>query len=50
MTAVAYDLVQTLDRDTTPAFDPTTFWKEFRHGTVTVNSVRLHFVVLVVSG
>ena len=39
-----YDLIQTSDRDTVPAFDPTTFWTEFRHGTVTVNGVRLHFV------
>ena len=35
MTAIAYDLVQTSDRDTTPAFDPTTFWTEFRHGAAT---------------
>src|SRR5260221_5606963 len=39
-----YDLIQTSDRDTVPAFDPTTFWAEFRHGTVTANGVRLHFV------
>jgi len=40
----AFDLNQTSDRETVPAFDPTTFWTEFRHGTVTVNGVRLHFV------
>ena len=39
-----YDLIQTSERDTVPAFDPTTFWTEFRHGTATVNGVRLHFV------
>jgi pimeloyl-ACP methyl ester carboxylesterase len=39
-----YDLIQTSDRDTVPAFDPTTFWAEFRHGIVAVNGVRLHFV------
>jgi pimeloyl-ACP methyl ester carboxylesterase len=39
-----YDIIQTSDRDTVPAFDPTTFWTEFRHGMVTVKGLRLHFV------
>jgi pimeloyl-ACP methyl ester carboxylesterase len=39
-----YDLIPTSDRDTAPAFDPATFWAEFRHDTVTVNGVRLHYV------
>src|SRR6516165_5008940 len=39
-----YDIIQTSDRDTVPAFDPTTFWTEFRHGTATAKGVRLHFV------
>ena len=27
-----------------PPFDPATFWSQFRHGTVAVKGVRLHFV------
>ena len=39
-----YEIIQTSDRDTVPAFEPTTFWTKFHHGTVTVNGIRLHFV------
>jgi pimeloyl-ACP methyl ester carboxylesterase len=38
------DLIQTSAADTLPPFDAATFWAVFRHGTVTVNGVRLHFV------
>jgi pimeloyl-ACP methyl ester carboxylesterase len=38
------DRVLTSNADALPPFDPATFWTQFRHGTVSVSGVRLHFV------
>jgi pimeloyl-ACP methyl ester carboxylesterase len=42
--AITHDIVQTSAADTLPPFDPATFWAQFRHDTVAVKGVRLHFV------
>ncbi|GGB64088.1 hypothetical protein GCM10011505_50750 [Tistrella bauzanensis] len=39
-----HDVIPTSAEDTLPPFDAAMFWANFRHGTVTVNGVRLHFV------
>ena len=41
---MTHDIVQTSAADTLPPFDPATFWAQFRHDTVAVKDVRLHFV------
>lgn len=41
---MTYDVVQISDADTMLRFDPATFWSQFRHGTIAVEGVRLHFV------
>jgi pimeloyl-ACP methyl ester carboxylesterase len=41
---MAHDIVQTSAADTLPPFDPATFWTQFRHDTVVIKDVRLHFV------
>jgi pimeloyl-ACP methyl ester carboxylesterase len=41
---LTHDVVQTSVADTLPSFNPTVFWTQFRHGTVKVASVHLHFV------
>src|SRR3984893_42364 len=41
---MTHDVVQTSAADTLPPFDPATFWAQFRHDTVAVKGVRLHFV------
>jgi pimeloyl-ACP methyl ester carboxylesterase len=44
MFTMTYDVVQTSDADTVSHFDPATFWSQFRHGSVAIKGVRLHFV------
>jgi len=39
-----HDLIRTSAADTLPPFEAASFWSTFRHGTVTVNGVRLNFV------
>lgn len=39
-----HDVVQTSAAHTSPPFDSTAFWAQFRHDTVAVKGVRLHFV------
>ncbi len=41
---MTHDIIQTSAVDTLPPFDPATFWAQFRHDTVAVKGVRLHFV------
>jgi pimeloyl-ACP methyl ester carboxylesterase len=41
---MTYNIVQTSAADTLPPFDAATFWTQFRHGTVAVKAIRLHFV------
>ena len=41
---MTHDIIQTSTADTLRPFDPATFWAQFRHDTVAVNGVRLHFV------
>jgi pimeloyl-ACP methyl ester carboxylesterase len=41
---MTHDVIQTSAGDTLPSFAPTTFWRQFRHCTVTVKGVRLHAV------
>lgn len=38
------NLVPTGDNDAFARFEPTVFWKQFRHGAARVGSMRLHFV------
>jgi pimeloyl-ACP methyl ester carboxylesterase len=38
------EVVQTSAADTLPSFNPTSFWTQFRQGTVKVAGVHLHFV------
>jgi hypothetical protein len=42
--AMTHDIVRTSAADALPPFNPGTFWPQFRHDTVTVKGVRLHFV------
>lgn len=37
-------LVQPTAAETAPTFNAVSFWQQFRHGTATVNGVRLHYV------
>jgi pimeloyl-ACP methyl ester carboxylesterase len=41
---MTHDVVQTSAADVLPSFNPTMFWAQFRHGTVKVAGVHLHFV------
>src|SRR3984893_6056626 len=41
---MTHDVVQTSAADTLPPCDPATFWAQFRHDTVAIKGVRLHFV------
>jgi len=41
---MTHDVVQTSAADTFPSFNPKMFWTQFRHGTVKVAGVHLHFV------
>jgi pimeloyl-ACP methyl ester carboxylesterase len=41
---MTHDVVQTSSADTLPSFNSKTFWTQFRHGTVKVAGVHLHFV------
>jgi pimeloyl-ACP methyl ester carboxylesterase len=41
---MTHDVVQTSAADTVPPLDSATFWKQFRHNTVTAKGVRLHSV------
>jgi len=41
---MTHAIVQTSAADTSPPFDPATFWTEFHHDTVTIEGVKLHFV------
>ena len=41
---MTHGIVQTSAADTMPPFDPATSWAQFRHDTVAVKGVRLHFV------
>ena len=39
-----YEVIQTSTADTSPPFEPVTFWSQFRRGTAMVKGVRLHLV------
>ena len=37
-------VVPTSEADTIHPFDSSSFWQKFKHGTVTLKSIRLHYV------